>query len=64
MQFTTDLQAVLPSSPHIQLDGSVVGKWEGKSKAHALQLTLGLDGLSLFFVLLTAFTMPICILAS
>jgi NADH:ubiquinone oxidoreductase subunit 4 (subunit M) len=52
MQFTTDLQAVLPLT------------YEGKSKAHALQLTLGLDGLSLFFVLLTAFTMPICILAS
>jgi len=34
------------------------------NQLHFLHMHVGVDGISLYFVLLTTFTMPICVLAS
>lgn len=45
-------------------DFSVSSLWEAKEQVHFCHLKLGIDGISLYFVLLTTFITPICILSN
>lgn len=61
MQFTVKYAAF----PHDSFNTDTgVGGVNVSNNTSYFNMHLGLDGLSLYFVLLTAFTMPICVLAS